>query len=305
MSGRQARRDEPVSEAAVLRDLVLCADDFGLSSEVDEAILALIEAGRLTATGCMVAGETFERDAPRLAALASRADIGLHFALTDLPPIGPMPSFAPDGRPPRLGAVLSKALTARLPYGEIKAEIGRQIGRFREVFGRIPDFVDGHQHVHVLPQVRAALFAAFDEGLLDPHRTWVRDCHEPATTIVKRGIEVPKTLFVSVLSAGMAREAAARGIRVNDGFRGVTAFATDQSYRTNFRRFLEGAGERPLAMCHPAVPGGTVRDVDPIAGARRDEWAYFSGENFPADLAAAGVRLRRMSEIDSDGADRA
>lgn len=284
------------------RDLVLCADDFGLAPEIDEAILALVAAERLTATGCMVAGDSFERDAPRLARLADRVDIGLHFTLTDLPPLGPMPGFAPDGRPQRLGSVLSRALTGRIDYAEIKAEIGRQVGRFREVFGRSPDFFDGHQHVHVLPGVRAALFAAFDDGTLDAAATWVRDCHEPAATIVRRGIEVPKTLFVSALSAGMARQARARGIRVNDGFRGVTAFATDQSYRTNFRRFLEGAGARPLAMCHPAMPLGSAAAGDPIAGARHDEWAYFSGDGFPADLEAAGVRLKRMRECVADAA---
>ncbi|MDK9697372.1 MAG: ChbG/HpnK family deacetylase [Siculibacillus sp.] len=279
---------------AVGRGLVLCADDFGLGEEIDEAILTLIAAGRLTATGCMVAGPRFAVDAPRLAPLAERADIGLHLTLTELAPLGEMPCFAPDGRPQRLGPVLARALTGRLVYAEIKAEIGRQVGRFREVFGRSPDFVDGHQHVHVLPVVRRALFAAFDDGTLDAAATWVRDCHEPVSAILRRGIEVPKTLLVSTLSAGMAREAAERGIRTNDGFRGVTAFATDQSYRANFRRFLEGAGRMPLAMCHPARPGGGEAVGDAIAGARHDEWAYFSGEAFPADLAAAGVRLTRL-----------
>jgi len=295
-AGEAGRSEAPAGRGSGVRDLVLCADDFGLGEEIDEAILALIGAGRLTATGCMVAGPVFRRDAARLAPFADRIDIGLHFTLTDLPPLAPMPRFAPDGRPQRLGSVLARALTGRLVYEEIAAEIGRQVGRFREVFGRSPDFFDGHQHVHVLPVVRRALFAAFDDGTLDARATWVRDCHEPAAAIVRRGIEVPKTLFVSMLSAGMAREAAARGIRVNDGFRGVTAFATDQSYRANFRRFLTGAGARPLAMCHPAMPGHGRRPADPIAGARQDEWAYFSGEAFPADLAAAGVRLRRMSE---------
>ncbi|WP_333824879.1 ChbG/HpnK family deacetylase [Pinisolibacter sp.] len=280
------------SDAA--RPLVLCADDFGLGAEIDEAILALIEAERLTATGCMVAGAQFEADAPRLAALSDRADIGLHFALTELSPLGPMPAFAPDGRPQELGSVLARALTGRLVYAEIAAEIGRQIDRFREVFGRSPDFVDGHQHVHVLPTVRKALFAAFDEGRLDRRTTWVRDCHEPALAIVRRGIEVPKTLLVSVLSGGMARAAARRGVTVNDGFRGVTAFAADGSFGANFRSFLEGEGRRPLIMCHPAEPGAGGAPGDAIAAARHDEWTYFSGDTFPADLAAAGLRLVRM-----------
>ncbi len=290
----EVERTRRVGAGTAVRDLVLCADDFGLGEEIDEAILALIEAGRLSATGCMVAGDRFERDAPRLAALSDRADIGLHFTLTELPPLGVMPTFSPDGRPQRLGSVLARSLTGRLVYAEIAAEIGRQIGRFREVFGRSPDFVDGHQHVHVLPTVRRALFAAFEDGTLDARTTWVRDCHESVATIVRRGIEVPKTMFVSLLSAGMAREAAARGILVNDGFRGVTAFATDRSYRSNFRRFLDGAGERPLAMCHPARPGAGAASGDAIAAARHGEWAYFSGDDFLTDLAAAGIRLGRM-----------
>lgn len=279
-----------------MSDLVLCADDFGLTSEVDAAILALIEAGRLTATGCMAGGPRLADDAPRLARLADRADVGLHFALTDLPPLGPMPGFAPDGRPPRLGSVLVGALTGRLPYVEIAAELRRQVERFRALFGRDPDFVDGHQHVHVLPGVRRALLAAFDEGLLDARRTWVRDCREPVAAIVRRGVEVPKTVLISALSAGLAHQARARGIRVNDGFVGVTGFATDGSFGATFRRFLDGAGRRPLAMCHPGRPDGAADPDDPIAAARHDEWAYLSGDAFPADLGAAGVRLVRMSD---------
>lgn len=278
-----------------VRDLVLCADDFGLSKAIDDAILALIAADRLTATGCMVGGSDFLADAPRLAALAERADIGLHFALTDLSPLAAMPTFAPDGLPPTLRSVLVRAFTGRLPYGEIKAEIGRQVGRFQEAFGRAPDFVDGHQHVHLLPVVRAALLASFEDGTLDPRRTWLRDCHEPATSILRRGVEVPKTLFVSALSWGLARAARRRGIRVNDGFRGITGFAADQSYRERFSSFLTGAGARPLVMCHPAMGNRPAVAGDPIAGARLDEYAYFSGDRFPADLAAAGVRLVRMN----------
>ncbi|MBF0335117.1 MAG: ChbG/HpnK family deacetylase, partial [Alphaproteobacteria bacterium] len=36
------------------RPFVLCADDYGLSPGVSRGILALIEMGRVSATGCMV-----------------------------------------------------------------------------------------------------------------------------------------------------------------------------------------------------------------------------------------------------------
>ncbi len=276
------------------RTLALCADDFGLSDSIDEAVLTLIARGRLTATSCMVAGPRFEADAPDLAALADRADVGLHFTLTDLPPLGAMPKFSPDGTAPGLGSVLARGYTGRLDYSEIAAEFGRQLDRFRAVFGRAPDFVDGHQHVHLLPASKRAIFAAFDEGRLDPERTWLRDCGDSIGSILRRGVEVPKTLLLTVMSMGLAGAARRRGIRVNDGFRGITAFAADGGYGETFRRFLGGAGDRPLAMCHPAVPGPA--EGDPIAAARREEWAYFSGADFPVDLAEAGVRLVRATD---------
>ncbi|WP_165498360.1 ChbG/HpnK family deacetylase [Siculibacillus lacustris] len=278
------------------RDLILCADDFGLSPAVDAAILTLAAAGRLTATGCMMGGPALVADAPRLAALADRLDIGLHFALTDFPPLGAMPSFAADGTPPTLDDVLRRAFTGRLDYGEIKAEFGRQIDRFRRIFGRDPDFVDGHQHVHVLPTVRRALWAMFEEGRLDPRRTWVRDCHEPFAGAVLRGVSVPKALLISALSFGIAGGARRHGVAVNDGFRGITDFDATTPYADRFRRFLSGAGRRPLVMCHPASPDGGADPDDPIAAARRAEFAYFTSDRFAVDLTLAGVRLARFAE---------
>ncbi|MER2604363.1 MAG: ChbG/HpnK family deacetylase [Siculibacillus sp.] len=274
----------------------MCADDFGHSEDVDVAVIDLAERGRLTAAGCMVGGPAFAADAPRLVALADRIDMGLHFALTDFLPLGPMPGLTDGARPPSLKTVLTRALTGRLPYEEIKAEIGRQVGRFREITGRDPDFVDGHQHVHVFPTVRAALFACFDEGVLDARRTWLRDCAESPIAAIRRGIEVPKVLFISALSAGFGRAARRRGIRVNDGFRGITAFDPAQVERL-FPKFLEGEGRAPLVMCHPATTAIPAPAGDPIAAARRAEWAYLASERFAADLARAEVSPARPSTV--------
>ena len=45
--------------------------------------------------------------------------------------------------------------------------------RLRHAFGRAPDFVDGHQHVHLFPQVRDALLDVVKDDA--PH-AWVRQC---------------------------------------------------------------------------------------------------------------------------------
>lgn len=284
------------------RGLILCIDDFGLAEGIDDAVLALVDDGRATATSVMVGGPTVALDAPRLAAVADRVDIGLHLTFTDLAPLGPMQTFAPAGEPPRLSTLVLKGLGMLLPYVEIKAEIGRQIDRFEDLFGRMPDHVDGHQHVHLLPQIRSALMEFFDAGRLKPGRggddggTYIRSTLEPFAAIRRRGIEVPKAAFLSVLARGMAVECRRRGIPVNDSFRGVTAFRTDRPFKDVFRPFLAGEGARPLAMCHPAI-GGPFHATDPIGAARMLEWAYFSGDDYPADLARAGLTPMRMRDF--------
>lgn len=278
------------------RAVVLCADDFGLSQAIDDGILALVARGRLTATGCMVAGPTFEADAGRLMGVADRIDIGLHFALTDLAPLGPISSLDAEGRAASLGRVLSRSLTGRIDYEEIAAEIGRQVDRFRAVMGRDPDFVDGHQHVHVLPGVRRALFSCFDRGVLDARRTWLRDCREVPSTVWSRGVEAPKALFIAALASGFGRAARARGITVNVGFGGITAFDPAR-FSSTFPHFLERLGARPLVMCHPADPQAAADPSDPIDRARRAEYAHLASEAFERDLASAGVRLARMGDI--------
>ena len=275
------------------RILALCADDFGLSDGVDGAIIDLIGRGRLSATSCMVGGQSISRNAASLVATAAgRADIGLHLTFTDLSPLGPMPRFAPAGQPPSLGQLLRRAYTGGLDATEIAAEVGRQIERFGEIFGRAPDFVDGHQHAHLLPPVRASMWQAFRSGQL-PKSAWVRNCAEGAPAIRARGIEVPKCLFISLLSSGMAAGADRLGIATNDSFRGITAFRTDQPFGPTFARFLSGPGLKPLAMCHPGLPDHTPDPTDAIPIARTLEYAYFSSDAFAADLAAANLRIGR------------
>jgi len=282
--------------SVVSRPVVLCADDYALSEGVSEAILHLARADRLSAISCMTAGPRWPELARRLDRIEGRCDIGLHLTLTDQAPIGRLPRLAPEGRLPRLGRLFAQAFTGRLDAGEVADELARQWDAFTAARGRTPDFVDGHQHVHLLPVVRDGVLDLMRRGA-NGRRPYLRVCHEPPARVLARGVAAGKSLFLGALSQPLRRAAAAMAIPSNDSFRGVHAFDPRVDYATLFPRFLAGAASRPLIMCHPGFVDATLRSLDPVTDARRREYDYFASERFPADLRAAGCHLVRFAEF--------
>ena len=139
----------------------LCADDFGLKKSVNDGVIDLVRNGRLNAVSCMSGGDSFEAGVGPLLNAASDAEqdvkIGLHLTLSEYAPLASMPKLAPQGVFPTINQTLISSHLGRLDRNEITREIEAQIERFREIVGRLPDFVDGHQHVHLMPTVRTCL----------------------------------------------------------------------------------------------------------------------------------------------------
>lgn len=274
-----------------MQTVTLCADDYAFNAAVSRGIIDLAGAGRLSAISCMSVSRHWPEHARWLEPLRGRVDIGLHLTLTELAPLGSMPRLAPAGKFPALGPLLANALLHRLPAAEIAAELERQMARFIDHFGRAPDFIDGHQHVHLLPGVRDTTLALW-QRFLQPDDGYLRSCHEPLGAILRRGVEPLKALIIAQLSARFARLAARRGAITNDSFRGVHGFSGAVAPTALFPRFLSGKGARPLVMCHPGRADG---DGDALRHWRPQELAYLSSPQFLADLDAAGICLGRLS----------
>ncbi len=274
------------------KPLVLCADDYGISPGVGRGIRALAAAGRLSATSCMTVFPEWRDEAPRLAEVSDRIGIGLHLTLTDHAPLGPMPRLAPGGRLPALGRLIRLAHTGRLDRTEIAGEIARQLDAFEAAIGRSPDFVDGHQHVHVLPTVRDAVLELF-EGRLDPRRSWLRSCVEPTARILRRRVDASRALVIASLARPLHRHAARSGIPGNRGFAGVTSFRPGRSAEADFGAYLRYSGPRPLVMCHAGEPDDVLARRDPIVAARADEFRFLAGDRFAELLDEHGLQLVR------------
>jgi len=274
-----------------MRRIWLCADDYGISTAVNVAVRDLVVRGRLNAASALVVAPSCHRaEAVALSALnstASRVAIGLHVALTA--PFRPSsPEFSPlrDGAFMPLAATLAHALLRRFKDDALAAEVASQLKDFCRLFGRLPDFIDGHQHVHLLPQIRSAVLRVAKEAAPN---AWLRQCGR--ATPIMATLADRKGLFLDVLSRGFRRRAAALGLRTNPAFAGTYAFGEGADFRALFPRFLEGLPDGGVVMCHPGFVDAELARLDPLTALREREYAFLAGDGFPALLAAHGVTL--------------
>jgi len=271
---------------AKLRHIWLCADDYGISPAVSSAIRDLIARGRINATSVMVTAPTFshhEAAALREAA-GNRAAIGLHLTLTG--PFRPHAhGFAPlrHGAFPPLASMARRALSRTLTPALLDAEIAGQFVAFRIAFGRAPDYIDGHQHIHVFPQISEALLRVTKRAAA---QAWLRQCGRATV----KNLE-PKGLVLDGLSRRFRRLAAEHGLRTNPAFAGTYAFRARADYARLFPGFLDGLPDGSVVMCHPGRVDAELARLDSLTHLREREYAFFLDEAFPRLLAARGIAL--------------
>jgi len=280
-----------MNDAATPRRFWLCADDYGLSPGVNRAIRELIERGRLNATSVMVVGPAIGRDEvsslQAAAAKSPRCAIGLHATLTA--PFRPLTMhFQPieGGQFPAFPKLLRAGLLRRLDPEIIRAELLVQLAAFTELFGRPPDFVDGHQHAQLFPQVRDGFLAAVRQAAPG---AWVRQGGRERPLAQRLG--APKALVLDILSGQFRKRAARAGIAFNPGFAGAYDFSQEPDFGALMGRFLDRLPEGGLVMCHPGFVDDILVSLDPLTTQREREYAFLAGEHFPPLLALNNVTL--------------
>ncbi len=171
-----------------MRRLIVNADDFGLTTGVNQAIAEAHTSGIVTSTTLMANGRAF-RDAVTVAHANPTLSVGCHVVLVDgfplsrpeqvrslLEPIGreglPHPKLAPGearavaaaaGAKRRFyngfGNIAMLSLRGKLDSCHLREEVSAQIRSIQET-GIEVTHVDAHKHTHMLPQVAEAMMRA-------------------------------------------------------------------------------------------------------------------------------------------------
>jgi predicted glycoside hydrolase/deacetylase ChbG (UPF0249 family) len=166
--------------------LIVTADDFNLSEGVSRGILDAHQHGIVTETSVMVNLGDLQHAAAILAA-TPRLAVGLHLNITRGRPVAPLTAvtelLGADGQ--FCGS--PQALPAQIQSAAVQAEFQAQLDTFVRVFGRLPQHLDTHHHVHQHPVVLEVFL-----GLAESLRLPVRSIDTPMrATMTARGLGSP------------------------------------------------------------------------------------------------------------------
>lgn len=210
--------------------LIINADDFGWSPDVNEGIVDAHRNGILTTTTIMAGGKAFDH-AVGLARETPSLDIGVHLTLLQTPS-AMTGEWLPMDIPTLLGAILKGQIDI---YGELSAQVRKVIEA-----GIAPTHLDTHKHTHVLPPVTDAVARIVrDFGI-----RWVRKPFdfELAGGFVARLMRTRRT--------GLQRTLVEAGALSTDHFAGfaLTGHLNEHKLLRLIERLPDGTTE---LMCHP------------------------------------------------------
>ena len=256
--------------------LVVNADDFGFTRDVNQGIVEAHCNGILTSTTLMATGAAFE-DAVRLAKEHPTLDIGCHLVLVGQPPF------------PATVAELLRTVSRRPVYDELSAQVHTILDA-----GLKPTHLDTHKHTHILPPVLRAVARISEEF----HIPWVR---RPFDFPFQTGGIGWKTRAASramaVMRGPFERVLRRHSCRFTDYFAGfkMTGAFDAASLAALIRALPEGSTE---FMCHPGRCGTDLRAARTrLKESREAELRALSAPEVRATLAETGVRLSSFAAL--------
>lgn len=280
--------------------LIVTADDFGMSIEVNEAVEEAHRSGVLTCASLVVAGEAAE-DAVRRARRLPGLGVGLHLAIFGARASASQPSILAengvdlDEKPVRTGSAIMVLPSAR---AAARREIAAQFEAYRKT-GLALGHLDGHWHCHQHPTVVAQ---ALDIGVPLGLKA-LRVPYEPygfsrrvASREGKSVARLAHAVFGLPLTLNMRRLARAAGAATNDYFFGKIddGFITEDLLVRLVENLPDGVTELGL---HPATETWRGEHCPPAHWRQADELAALTSPRVREAVERSGIELIRWADL--------
>lgn len=272
-----------------VRKLIVNADDFGLTTGVNRAIVETHNGGVVSSTTLMANGLAFE-DAVTVARSAPNLSIGCHVVLVDGKPVSPpdavdtmlaIRSAQPGRFYSSLSAFAARAMLGGFDRDQLVAEVVAQIRKIQSA-GLLVTHLDTHKHAHIFPEILAALLRA---ARICGVRA-IRNPIVPVKAIPARQFKDKRELWkrygqVRILHtfSGQFRQRTKRaGLLTPDGVVGVIETGTSEKpddssgYGSLLRHTLASLPEGTWELvCHPGYNDADLRATGTRLLASRDD----------------------------------
>jgi hopanoid biosynthesis associated protein HpnK len=256
-----------------VRQLIVNADDFGLTSGVNRAIVEAHRDGVVSSATLMAsANEAAFREAVEAARALPGLSVGCHVVLVDGAPVSPpgavdtllaIRSGEPENFYSSLSAFAARATMGGFDREQLVLEITAQIRKIQAA-GIEVTHLDSHKHTHIFPEIlRAMLRAAKICGV-----PAIRSPFVPMKAIMAQHFAGRRALLkrygqvriLNTFAGNFRRQTARAGLRAPDGVIGV--IETGSMDGILLRQALEGLPEGSWELvCHPGYADDALRAV--------------------------------------------
>ena len=259
-----------------MKQLILNADDFGLTPGVNRGIIRAHKDGILTSATLMATAPSFE-DAVELARGNSTLGVGCHLVLIGgkaIAPLREIPSLVDqNGKlPDSLVAFAANVSRGEVRPADIERELRAQIEKIRSA-GIEPTHLDTHKHTHAHPVVMEALGRVARDAGIKRVRKPIENLAD-AWSSAGWSTGVAAAAVVRTIARRFEEIAREYGLLSPDHFLGLAM--TGQLGPAAMRRMISALPEgRTEIMLHPGI--------------------------CDADLAKTGSRLQAQRQLELDG----
>ena len=263
--------------------LIVNADDFGFTPDVNEGIVEAHQQGILTATTLMANGEAFD-DAVRRARAVPSLDIGCHLVL-----VGGRSLLTAKPFPQTVSQLLVALARRQLrPYDELRAQVQRICDA-----GVRPTHLDTHKHTHLAPPVLDAVARLGEEfgirWIRRPLDFPLRTAVPPLVKLTSRSLALLRRRFHRVLEQHRCQ--------TTDHFAGfqVTGRLRTPELLELLALIPEGTTE---FMCHPGKCGPALRQARTrLKESRQAELEALTASESRIALGRAGIELVNYRDL--------